>query len=72
MLAGVGHALLAWAWARLARTAVQGSQPAVPGARPAAQWLQSATFGLQWLLPQAQVHWARASQPALGLPFLAV
>jgi len=71
VLAGVGHALLAWAWARIARTAVQGSQPAVPGARPAAQWLQSATFGLQWLLPQAQVHWQRATQPGLALPFLA-
>jgi alkylation response protein AidB-like acyl-CoA dehydrogenase len=71
VLAGVGHALLAWAWARIARTAVQDRQPAVPGARPAAQWLQSATFGLQWLLPQAQVHWQRATQPGLALPFLA-
>ena len=69
VLAGVGHVLLAWAWARIARTAVQGSQPGVPGARPAAQWLQSATFGLQWLLPQAQVHWQRATQPGLALPF---
>ena len=71
VLAGVGHALLAWAWARIARTAVQAALPAVPGARAADQWLQSATFGLQWLLPQAQVHWQRATQPALALPFLA-
>ncbi|GCL63190.1 acyl-CoA dehydrogenase [Pseudaquabacterium pictum] len=71
VLAGVGHALLAWAWARIARTAVQAPQPAVPGARSADQWLQSATFGLQWLLPQAQVHWQRATQPGLALPFLA-
>jgi alkylation response protein AidB-like acyl-CoA dehydrogenase len=71
VLAGVGHALLAWAWARIARTTAQDASPAVPGARPAGQWLQSATFGLQWLLPQAQVHWQRATQPGLALPFLA-
>ncbi|MDH4393681.1 MAG: acyl-CoA dehydrogenase [Aquabacterium sp.] len=71
VLAGVGHALLAWAWARIARVASLDEQPAVPGARPAAQWLQSATFGLQWLLPQAQVHWQRATQSGLVLPFLA-
>ena len=70
VLAGVGHVLLAWAWARIARTAAQADQPAVPGARPADQWLQSASFGLQWLLPQAKVHWQRATQPGLALPFL--
>ncbi len=63
--------LLAWAWARIARTALDESALPVAGARPADQWLQSARFGLQWLLPQAQVHWARALQPALDLPFLA-
>lgn len=71
MLAGVGHALLAWAWARIARTALDDSAAPVPGARSADQWLQSARFGLQWLLPQAQVHWTRVMQPALDLPFLA-
>jgi len=71
VLAGVGHVLLAWAWARIARTALHDGGAAVPGARPPAQWLQSATFGLQWLLPQARVHWERALQPALQLPFLA-
>jgi alkylation response protein AidB-like acyl-CoA dehydrogenase len=70
VLAGVGHALLAWAWARIARTA-RDDGAAVPGARTADQWLQSARFGLQWLLPQAQVHWSRVMQPALDLPFLA-
>ena len=69
VLAGVGHVLLAWAWARIARVALDDSRPPVPGARPAGQWLQSATFGLQWLLPQAQVHWQRAIQPGLDLPF---
>ena len=71
MLAGVGHALLAWAWARIARAALDDAAAPVPGARPADQWLQSARFGLQWLLPQAQVHWGRVMQPTLGLPFLA-
>jgi len=70
VLAGVGHALLAWAWARIART-TRDDGAAVPGARPADQWLQSARFGVQWLLPQAQVHWSRVMQPALDLPFLA-
>jgi hypothetical protein len=71
MLAGIGHALMAWAWTRIARSALDEGAAAVPGARPAAQWLQSARFGVQWLLPQAQVHWSRVRQPALDLPFLA-
>ena len=70
MLAAIGHVLMAWAWARIARVALDDSQTPVAGARPAARWLQSARFGLQWLLPQAQVHWQRASQPELDLPFL--
>ena len=39
--------------------------------RHPADWLAAATFGLQWLLPQAQVHWQRVTQPGLALPFLA-
>ena len=61
---------LPWRWARIART-TRDDGAAVPGARPADQWLQSARFGVQWLLPQAQVHWSRVMQPALDLPFLA-
>ena len=41
------------------------------GGRSAEQWTQSATFGLQWLLPQAAVHWARVMAPAATLPFVA-
>jgi hypothetical protein len=72
VLAGVGHALMAWAWARIARVALSADPATTPGGgRPAAQWLESATFGRQWLLPQAQVHWARALDRQAALPFLA-
>ena len=71
VLAGIGHALMAWAWARVARVSVDAGRAPAAGGRSAAQWLESATFGLQWLLPQAQVHWARALQREAALPFLA-
>ncbi|OYV01862.1 MAG: hypothetical protein CFE45_02975, partial [Burkholderiales bacterium PBB5] len=70
MLAGVGHALMAWAWARIALAAHDPAQAPVAG-RPAADWLASARFGLQWLLPQAQVHWQRVGQRDAALPWLA-
>lgn len=69
VLLGVGHALMAWAWARLARTALDPQTAPPAGGRTAAQWLDSARFGLQWLLPQAQVHWQRAQQQSAALPF---
>ena len=75
VLTGVGHALMAWAWARLARCALADQAlPAAPaaGGRTPAQWLQSARFGLEWLLPQAQVHWGRALKRDAALPFLLV
>jgi hypothetical protein len=65
VLAGIGHALMAWAWARIARGA---AEPA-PGGRTAAQWRESARFGIEWLLPQAQVHWQRASRRDAALPW---
>ena len=68
-LAGVGHALLAWAWARIARTA--GLADAGSGGRDAASWLAAARFGIDWLLPQAQVHWARVNAHQAALPFVA-
>ena len=73
MLAGVGHTLLAWAWARIARVSLDPAPtPAapVPGARSVAQWLAPARFGIEWLLPQAQVHWQRARCREAALPFL--
>jgi hypothetical protein len=69
VLIGVGHALMAWAWARLARTALDPQSAAPAGGRTAAQWLGSARFGLEWLLPQAQVHWQRARQQGAALPW---
>jgi alkylation response protein AidB-like acyl-CoA dehydrogenase len=76
-LMGVGHALMAWAWARIDWALTAGSHhphrhhhhPALPaGARPAQAWQATARFGVQWLLPQADVHWQRASALALALP----
>ncbi|MBP6902583.1 MAG: acyl-CoA dehydrogenase family protein [Burkholderiaceae bacterium] len=72
MLAGVGHALMAWAWAKLARAALE-LQPGqgLAGGRSAQSWWQAAQYGLQWLLPQARVHWARVAERGAALPFLA-
>jgi alkylation response protein AidB-like acyl-CoA dehydrogenase len=85
-LMGVGHGLMAWAWARIdgalqtaapAHDPAQGhgstggeqEPPALPaGARPAQAWQATARFGVQWLLPQAEVHWQRASAASLALP----
>ncbi len=71
MLSGVGYALLAWAWARIARTALDDETPWVAGARAPQVWLASAKFGVQWLLPQAAVHWHRVTNIDAELPWLA-
>ncbi|MEK8050245.1 acyl-CoA dehydrogenase family protein [Ideonella sp. DXS22W] len=71
MLAGVGHALFAWAWARIARTALDPARAPAPGGRSAQAWLDVARYGIDWLLPQAQVHWARVGRQAAALPHLA-
>ncbi len=64
-LQGIAHTLLAWAWAASARAAQQESDTA---------WAQAKTarmrYGLQWLLPQATVHWQRVMTPGLALPAL--
>ena len=66
MLHGIGHALMAWAWARLARC----SDAPAAGGRSAAEWQAAARYGIEWLLPQAQVHWARVLQRSAVLPFV--
>ncbi|MFM7704843.1 MAG: acyl-CoA dehydrogenase family protein, partial [Rubrivivax sp.] len=62
-LMGLAHAFLAWAFAASARAAL---------GHPDAAWAQGKTarmrYGVQWVLPQAQVHWARARDPGLVLP----
>jgi alkylation response protein AidB-like acyl-CoA dehydrogenase len=69
-LMGVGHALLAWAWARIARCALDPARAPAAGGRTAAQWLDAARFGTEWLLPQADTHWARVRQRDAALPFV--
>ena len=67
VLFGLSHTFLAWAFAASARAA-QTSQilsPQVAAAKTATH-----RYGLQWVLPQAQVHWARASASDLDLPAL--
>jgi alkylation response protein AidB-like acyl-CoA dehydrogenase len=69
LLMGVGHALMAWAWARIDQAAAGPAGHAMPaGGRTAEAWRASARFGAAWLLPQAQVHWQRAGAPGLVLP----
>ncbi len=66
MLQGIGHALMAWAWCRVARCSAEPG----PGGRSAAQWQAAARYGIDWLLPQAQVHWSRVEQRDAALPFV--
>jgi len=63
-LMGLSHALLAWAFAASARAALE---------EPDTAWAQGKTkrmrYGLQWVVPQAAVHWARVqSVGSLILP----
>jgi alkylation response protein AidB-like acyl-CoA dehydrogenase len=67
-LHGAGHALLAFGWAALLRTGAQlGPDALDPEARTS---VQAARYGLQWLLPQAQVHWQRVQAREAELPWL--
>lgn len=68
LLAAVGHVLMAWAWARIARCAPSAAARA--GGRTPHQWRLAARFGIEWLLPQAQVHWHRVGQRSAALPFM--
>ena len=53
------------------QTQLTQTEAPLPGGRSASQWLQSARFGLDWLLPQAPVFWLRAGQAGAALPWLA-
>ena len=61
-LMGFGHLLLAWAWAASARAAATADDAF------SARRLEIARHGIDAVLPQAEVHWARAGQVALPLP----
>jgi alkylation response protein AidB-like acyl-CoA dehydrogenase len=69
-LMAVGHALMAWAWARIARCAHDPARLPLPGGRTATQWFDAARFGVEWLLPQAATHWARVQSSQAALPFI--
>ena len=62
-LMGLSHTLLAWAFAASARAAID-----VPD-RP---WAEAKTarmrYGVQWVLPQAGVHWQRVRALDAVLP----
>jgi alkylation response protein AidB-like acyl-CoA dehydrogenase len=64
-LAGVGHLLLAWAWAAMARAAGEGADAA-----RTADKRRLAEFGFQWLLPQAQRHWQQVQAREAALPWV--
>ena len=64
-LHALGHSLLAWAWARLARAAWHDGD----AARRA--WLLDLTgHGRDWLLPASHWRWQRIADPALALGWL--
>jgi alkylation response protein AidB-like acyl-CoA dehydrogenase len=65
-LMALAHLLLAWAWAASAR-ATQG----LADRSWAAAKLARARYGVQWVLPQAAVHWQRVGSPGGELPALA-
>ncbi len=69
-LMAVGHALMAWAWARIARCAHDPARMPLPGGRTGAQWFDAARFGVEWLLPQAATHWTRVRRSEAALPFI--
>ena len=62
-LMAMGLLLLAWAWTASARAAIGAGDDA---------WTQHklavCRHGLEWVLPEAALHWQRVMQPALALP----
>lgn len=64
-LAALGHLLLCWAWGAIARAAAQETDPAF-----AQEQLQRARFGLQWVLPEGELHWLQVLANGRTLPML--
>lgn len=67
MLHAMGHALLAWAWARAASAAMT-----LPAGRLRREQLTLASFGLDWLLPVCQWRWQRIEDWQKPLPSILV
>lgn len=63
VLAGLAHTLMAWAFAASARAAVQDPDTAWATAK-----VDRMRYGVQWLLPQAAVHWQRVALAPSPLP----
>jgi len=65
-LMGLSHTMLAWAFAASLRATADDS-----GVTWARAKFERMTYGLQWVVPQAAVHWARVrSVDVLALPAL--
>lgn len=64
-LHAVGHALLAWAWARIALAAVT-----LAPAESQRERLDLCAFGVDWLLPAGQWRWRRISSWRTPLPWI--
>ncbi len=62
-LRAIGFLLLAWAWLRQAQAALPQAGSAWHDEK-----LQSARFGLQWLLPEAAWRWQRVQSSGAALP----
>jgi Acetyl-CoA dehydrogenase C-terminal like len=65
MLHAMGHALLCWAWARIAIAAMKQAPSEVQEDR-----LQVCAFGVDWVLPAAQWRWRRVANWRARLPWI--
>ena len=64
-LHALGHSLLAWSWARLARASLHDTDTA------RRDWLHTVTqHGRTWLLPAARWRWQRVADGTLHLGWL--
>lgn len=65
-LQAIGYTLLTWAWVRTARVA---------SAQPDSAWhaakFATARYGVEWLSPRANFHWARVLAREAAVPMLA-
>jgi len=61
-LHGLGHALMAWAWARVTRVALK-----FPDRAACRRRIDLAEHGRRWVLPAARVHWERVADARLVL-----